>query len=51
MQPRELIALHSFLLLGEDFRVEGLFELEQMPEDARLLCAIAVMACLAPRTR
>ena len=37
LQACELLAAHFRLLFGEDFRVEGLFELEQMPEDARQL--------------
>ena len=34
MKALELLAFHLGFFLGEDFWVEGLFELEQMPEVA-----------------
>jgi hypothetical protein len=38
MKACELLALQFGFRVGEDFRVERLFELEQMPEDARQFC-------------
>ena len=35
LEPGQLLAFHFGFLLGENFGVEGLFEFQQMPEDAR----------------